>query len=270
MIRTIYCFAAAALWLAFLFPFAALSILLTFSGDTSIWMARKLWSPVLLWVGGVKLLVHGRDHIDTSKPAIYVSNHQSTIDIPVLFMAIPVNLRFVGKKELGYVPILGWYLVLAGYILIDRGNHRKAIASLEKAAQKIRKGTNIIVYPEGTRSPDGTVMPFKKGPFALAIKSGVPIIPVTIEGSGRVMPKNSWNAKPGTIEVMLGKPIDTTGYAENERERLMKDVRDVIIEQSLKMGGKGGDKGDAVAARGLEGIGRPKNSGDGDDELPAT
>jgi 1-acyl-sn-glycerol-3-phosphate acyltransferase len=260
MIRALYLFLAAAVWLALLFPWAVLTIIFTLSGDTSVWMARKLWSPVLLWFGGARLQVLGRENIDPRLPTIYVSNHQSTIDIPCLFMAIPANIRFVAKKQLQYVPLLGWYMLAAGYIFVDRGNRRKAISSLDKAAAKIRKGTSIIAYPEGTRSPDGRILPFKKGPFALALKAGVQVVPVTIEGSGKVMPKNSWNAQPGVIKVMLGKPIDASRYGESERERLARDVRNQIIDQSVALGGLGGDKEDAIAGRGEEGIGRASDA----------
>src|SRR5262249_39539166 len=149
---------------------------------------------------------------------------QSTGDIPVLFMAIPANLRFVAKKSLSYVPILGWYMLLAGYVFVDRGNRTKAIASLERAAQKIRKGISLIMYAEGTRSEDGRILPFKKGPFALALKSGVAVCPVTIEGTARMMPKNRWNITPTVIKVKIGKPIETATYGPNERERLIRDV----------------------------------------------
>src|SRR2546423_11325314 len=115
MIRSAWCFFVAAVWTLVLFPWALLTIIFTFSGRASGWMARRLWAPVLLATGGAKVIVHGRENIDFSKPAIYVSNHQSTIDIPATFVAIPVNLVFVAKKQLAWVPIMGWYIAIAGY-----------------------------------------------------------------------------------------------------------------------------------------------------------
>ena len=109
-------------------------------------------------------------------------------------------------------------------------------------------------------SDDGSVLPFKKGPFALALKSRVPVVPITIEGSGSVMPKNSWNIKPGPVYVKIGKPIDTTRFAEDDREGLARAVRDVIIQQSLELGGKGGDPERAVAAAGVEGDTRSRSA----------
>jgi 1-acyl-sn-glycerol-3-phosphate acyltransferase len=256
MLRNLVCIVVAVLWLAILFPIACLAMLFTLNAGASIWVARNWWAPVLLRVAGARLVVEGQQHVDPRRPTIYASNHQSTIDIPVLFIALPVNIRFIAKEQLRWVPFVGWYLWLAGHVLVDRGNTRRAVASLDKAGQRIRRGTSIIVFPEGTRSPDSRVRPFKKGSFALALKARVPICPVTIEGSGRLMPKNSWNIKPGTIQVRIGSPIDVSRYGEDDREELMRAVRNVIIAQSLELGGKGGDWEDVVAARGLEGIGR--------------
>jgi 1-acyl-sn-glycerol-3-phosphate acyltransferase len=158
------------------------------------------------------------------------------------------------------VPLVGWYLWLAGHVFVNRANRASAISSLEKAAQKIRGGTSIFLYPEGTRSEDGSVLPFKKGPFALALKARVHVVPVTIEGSATLMPKSTWRITPGPIKVRIGKPIDTRAFAEDDREGLIKAVRDVIIADSRAMGGKGGDADNAVAASGVEGIGRTQSS----------
>ncbi|HVE81618.1 MAG TPA: lysophospholipid acyltransferase family protein [Myxococcales bacterium] len=239
---------------------AMIAMVLTLNPGSSIWWARTVWAPVLLWSGNARLEVHGREHVNARRPTLYISNHQSTADIPVLFMAIPVNLRFVAKKQLAWVPLLGWYMVAAGYIFVDRGNRSKAIASLERAARKIRRGISLIMYAEGTRSEDGRILPFKKGPFALALKAGVAVCPVTIEGTARVMPKNRWTITPGTIKVKIGAPIDTSTYGPDERERLIHDVRQVIIRQSLELGGPGGDTEADIAEPGLEGLGRPLRS----------
>lgn len=256
MLKALIYFLFTAVWTAILLPLALLSMLLRWDGGASIWWARHAWSPALLAFGGVKLEVIGQENVDPHRATIYAANHQSAVDIPALFMAIPSNVRYVAKRQLGLVPFFGWYLHLARYPLIDRSNRARAIASLEKAGQQIRDGISIIVYPEGTRSADGTVLPFKKGPFALALKARVPICPVTIIGSDYVMPKNSWNARSGTVKVVIGKPIDISSYADSERERLAHDVRQIIIEQSLAHGGKGGDVEDAVADPGVEGLGK--------------
>jgi 1-acyl-sn-glycerol-3-phosphate acyltransferase len=250
MLRNLLCILAAAVGTAIFFPFAVLAILV--NGD--VWVARRLWSPLLIWAGGARIQVSGQENVDPNRPTIYVSNHQSTLDIPVHFVTVPVNFRYVAKHQLGYVPLVGWYLALAGHIFVNRSNRAKAISSLDAAAKKIRNGTSVFLYPEGTRSDDGRVLPFKKGPFALALKAGVPIVPITIEGTGKVMPKNSWNITPGPVHVKIGKPIDTKAFAEDDRDGLIRAVRDAIIAQSLELGGKGGDADDAIASAGVEGV----------------
>lgn len=247
-----------AVWISLLFPFALVACLLH-PPSGAVWMARLIWAPFLVYMSEAKLIVYGREHVDPKRPTIYVLNHQSTFDIPVAFTALPVNFRFIAKHQLRWVPVLGWYLLASGQVLIDRSNRSSAISTLEKAAKKIRKGTSIVVFPEGTRSDDGRVLPFKKGPFALALKAGVAVCPVTIEGTARLMPKNSWKVNlGGEIKVKIGKPIDTTQYAPHERDRLMRDVRAVVIQQSLELGGPGGDLDHPVAARGLEGVAAPE------------
>lgn len=255
MIRNLWCIFIAGAWTSLMFPFAVLSMLVKWNASASMYVVQRLWSPVLLWAGGAKLEVSGLENIDASKPAIYVSNHQSTIDIPALFMALPVDLRFVAKKSLQYVPLMGWYMSLANFVFVDRGNRREAIASLDAAGKRIRGGVSIISFAEGTRSDNNEVLPFKKGPFSLALKAGVPIVPVSIEGSGKLMPKNSWRITPGPIRVKVGAPIDVAKYGEN-REALIKDVRAAVIALNLELGGKGGNIADAIAAPGKEGIGR--------------
>jgi 1-acyl-sn-glycerol-3-phosphate acyltransferase len=253
MLRNLWCIVVTAVATLIFFPVALLAGLITFDSGNSVWVARNWWSPLLAAAGGARLVVTGQENVDPKRPTIYVSNHQSTLDIPLHFISVPVNFRFVAKHQLKYVPLIGWYLWLAGHVFVNRGHREKAIGSLDAAARKIRSGTSVFLYPEGTRSDDGRVLPFKKGPFALALKARVPVVPITIEGSGTVMPKNSWNIQPGTVWVKIGKPIDTTAFAENDREGLARAVRDVIIAQSLELGGKGGDSEEAVAEVGTEG-----------------
>ena len=206
--RMIWHMLVHATWITLLFPFAVVATLLH-PKSGAVWMARDIWAPFLVWMSGAKLVVHGQQNVDRTRPTVYVSNHQSTFDIPVMFVALPVNFRFVAKQQLRWVPVLGWYMWLAGHVLIDRSNRARAIARLQKAGRKIRKGTSILMYAEGTRSPDGRILPFNKGPFALALEAQVAVCPVTIEGTGRLMPKNSWRIETGgEIHVKIGKRID--------------------------------------------------------------
>ncbi len=254
MLRALFYIAFHAVWLTVLFVVACLAMLLTWSTDTSIWIARNIWAPGLFWAGKVALEVQGRENADPQRPTIYVSNHHSTLDIPVLFHAIPVNIRFLAKSQLKWVPVLGWYIWIAGHLFIDRSNRARAIASLDDAVQKIRRGTSIIVYPEGTRST-GRILPFKKGPFALALKSGAAVCPVAIVGTDRIMPRNSWRITPGSVRVAIGEPIDVSPFAPDGRESLAREVRTRIIRLHEQLGGQGGDVADAIAAPGKEGVG---------------
>jgi 1-acyl-sn-glycerol-3-phosphate acyltransferase len=253
MLRNLFCVVVAVVWTSVCF-FLAVGALL-FGQAWSMKVVRSIWSPVLLWAGGAKLEVLGIENVPAGQPVIFVTNHQSTIDIPTIFMALPADVRFVAKKALQWVPLMGWYMTLAHFVFVDRANHKQAVASLDKAGQRIRGGISIVMFPEGTRSEDLKVLPFKKGPFALAMKAGVPIIPITIEGSGKLMPKNKWTITPGPIRVQVGKPIDPAPFGD-DRAALTRAVRDVVIDQSVALGGLGGDRQVAVAARGLEGIGQ--------------
>jgi 1-acyl-sn-glycerol-3-phosphate acyltransferase len=235
-------------WISICFPLALLGALLH-PKTGGVWVGRRIWGPFLIWAARARLVVQGAENVVPFRPTIYVSNHQSALDIPVAFVALPVNFRFVAKKSLGYVPVLGWYLKAGRHILVERGSRASALATLEKGAEQIRRGTSILMYPEGTRSPDGRLLPFKKGSFALALKAGVAICPVTIEGTARIMPKKSWKIRFGEeIRVKIGAPIDPRQYGPHDRDRLMRDVRRVMIAQSLELGGKGGDLEPAAPA----------------------
>ena len=241
---------ANAVWMCLLLPLVFLGMLFTWNTDFGIWVARALWSPFLVYrVAGSTLTVEGGEHVDHSRPMVYVSNHQSTLDIPALFIAIPVNFRYVAKKELRLVPGLGWYLWLGGHIFVDRKSRHRAMESLQAAGKKIRDGRNILVYVEGTRSADGRILPFKRGTFALAIEAGVPVCPVAIEGTRKIMPKNRWSVTPGHIRVKIGAPIDVKPYVERGRDALMRDVRDAVIRLHQEIGGPGAlPQNDAGAA----------------------
>lgn len=254
MLRTLFCIFVTVFWTAVMFCFSVGAMLLTFRASASMFWVRRGWSPVLVWAGGGKLEVSGAENVDPSRPTIYVSNHQSTVDIPVLFMSLPgVDLRFVAKSQLRWVPFIGWYLRLANFIFVERSNHERAVSALAKGAKQIQNGVSVVVFPEGTRSGDGRVLPFKKGPFALAMQAKAAICPVAIEGSGRLMPKNKWRFVPGPIRVRIGEPIDPTDFGD-DRDALIRHTRDAIIDLNVALGGLGGDKEMAIAQRGVEGV----------------
>ncbi len=154
-------------------------------------LCARPWAKSILFVCNVRLKIEGLDRIDPEAPRVYMVNHQSYFDIFSLLAAIPVDFKFILKKELMMIPLLGSAMKRTGYISIDRGDPRKALKSVNTAAEKMRKGASVIIFPEGTRSDDGSVGPFKKGGFHLAIKSGNPIVPVTLSNSLNIMPKGS-------------------------------------------------------------------------------
>ena len=198
--------------LAFMFLFPAVLI----SGvvdDSGNWIHRlaRLWARIIIRTSGVKIEVQGHEHITGGKPVIFACNHASQFDIPILQKTLPIQFRFVVKKELFRIPLFGFALHHAGYIPIDRSGGKAALRSLQKAAERLKKGTPIVIFPEGTRSPDGRLMPFKVGGILIAIKAGCPIVPVAISGSHKVLPKGSIMVRQGRIKVTFGLPVQTVG-----------------------------------------------------------
>src|SRR5512140_624726 len=151
MLRNLLVMLVAGVWTALMFPVACVAMLVTLDAGASMWVARRWWAPVLVWPGDERIAVSGREHVDPKRPTIYACNHQSTVDSPVMLIALDIDARFFAKKQLKWVPFLGWYLQLAGHIFVDRSSNRAAFASLKKAARQIRRGTSIVVFPEGTR-----------------------------------------------------------------------------------------------------------------------
>ena len=222
---------AIALITAVLGTVGILACLVVPSGNAVLPLAR-FWARILLALCRVRLVVQGASSIAAPGPYLFLSNHQSQFDILAVVLAIPLQFRILAKKELFYIPIFGWVLKLSGFVGIDRSNRDKAIRSLEQAAQRLRGGTSLLIYAEGTRSLDGKLLPFKKGGFVLAIQAGVPIVPVTIQGSREILAKGSLRIRPGTIHVEIGRPIDPAAYTLDDKERLMQDVR-AVMERAM-------------------------------------
>jgi 1-acyl-sn-glycerol-3-phosphate acyltransferase len=222
------------------------SMIVTGTGDFSIWLARNVWSRSSLWLSGVSLEVSAPYGLPPG-PAIFASNHESALDIWALFCVIPHNVRFLAKSELFKIPIFGWYLTLARFIKVDRSNHAKAVQALKRGAEAVRGGISLIVFPEGTRSPDARVQPFKKGPFVLAMEAGVPVVPIAIAGAAALAPKGKIQVRPGTVRVAIGEPAHPRDFTD--RNGLLNEVRRRIIQLHLELGGLGGDLDHAIAPR---------------------
>jgi len=207
---------------------ALLSVPIDRSGKLFHLVART-WSKFILWIFGIKVKVRGLEHLEPNRHYVYVSNHASMFDIPALITGIPDNVRLVLKKELTKVPLWGWALRYGHYIVIDRGKARDAMRSLERAAERMRTGASVILFAEGTRTRTGKLQAFKRGAFSLAVRSGVPIVPVTINNTFGILPKGSIDVRPADIEMVLEKPVPTATVEGREAEtRLMTEVRAAI------------------------------------------
>jgi 1-acyl-sn-glycerol-3-phosphate acyltransferase len=203
-----------------------------FDGGRTMLRLGRVWIGWILATFGVRVEATGLENVPTHAPVVLMSNHQSLVDIAAIVSTLPPtqNWRFVAKRELTRVPIFGQVLVASGHVIIDRGNRARAVASLQRAAEMIRGGKTVIVFPEGTRSPRGNLKAFKSGPFHLALEAQVPIIPVTVSGSHRITPKGELRVHRGTVKICYGKPIPTRGIAVDERKQLADRVRDAIAQ----------------------------------------
>lgn len=187
--------------------------------------AQVRWCRGLMWAAGVKVDVRGLEHLAGARGQILVANHASWFDVTALAGYLPVEVCFIGKKELARIPIFGPAFQACGHIPIDREDREAAIRSLDEAGARIRiENKTVILFPEGTRTATGALQPFKHGAFVLAIQAGVPVVPVAIHGSRAVLPKDSLRVRPGTIRIEIGEPIDTSGYDYEGRERLTQEA----------------------------------------------
>jgi len=192
----------------------------------------KYFSGGILWLSGIKLKITGLNNYSPNGTYVFVSNHSSQFDIVALQKSIPNRMAMIFKKELAKIPLFGWQLYLGPYVMIDRTNMESAMMSIEEARIKMeKKNISIVVFAEGTRSNSGEVQQFKRGAFRLATKVGYPIVPVSIIGSNKIMPKGTFKLRSGTIQIHFDKPI-AADNVENRRDEmeLMNSVRDVIIK----------------------------------------
>lgn len=190
----------------------------------------RIWAKSILWVSCIRVKVNGFQPEWAKRPNIYMSNHQSNFDIPVLLSALPVQFRWLAKAELFKIPIFGSGMRGAGYISIDRSNRKSAFRSLIQAAKMIRNGTSVMIFPEGTRSSDGQLLSFKKGGFVLAVDAGVPIIPIAVSGTHEIMPKGRWLICRRAVRIDIGSAIRTSGYTYKTRDDLMARVRNAMAD----------------------------------------
>lgn len=188
------------------------------------------WARSILRVAGIRVKVLGREHLDPRAAYILMPNHQSHFDIPVLLGRLNLDFRWLAKAELFRIPVFGRAMRGCGYISIDRRNRDSAFESIRRAGEAIRGAVSVLIFPEGTRGTGGGILPFKKGGFILAVDSGVPILPMAIHGTRRILPKNGMLVDPGPVVLCFQPPIDTTAYGRESKEALMERVRGAIEE----------------------------------------
>ena len=229
MIRTLF----IIFWTVILTGFFAVIIILTSlvstDGETPHKVAR-IWAKCILAASNIKVTVKGLSNLNRTGSYIYMPNHVSNFDIPVLQAYLPVQFRWLAKAELFKIPIFGYAMKRAGYISINRFDRKSAIQSLNKAAEIIKNGTSVIIFPEGTRSQNQNIQSFKKGGFVLAVDSGVPIIPVIIHGTWKIMQKKQILVRPGNVVLEIKKPIKTLNYTRKTKDDLMEKVRNIVMD----------------------------------------
>jgi 1-acyl-sn-glycerol-3-phosphate acyltransferase len=232
MIRTAV-IAVCALFSTAVCAVSAIAVSFFTRGGNLAHLVGRVWGRSILWASRIKVTVLGMEHIDPTAPYVYMANHQSMFDILTLLGYLPVQFRWLAKKELFKIPIFGYSMARVGYISIDRSNRRSAIESLNRAAKKIADGVSVVIFPEGTRSADGNLRAFKKGGFYLAIDSRQPIVPVVISGSHEIMPKGVLRVRRGEITLSINPPVKTSAYHRATKEALMERIWSVM-DQDLK------------------------------------
>jgi 1-acyl-sn-glycerol-3-phosphate acyltransferase len=190
-----------------------------------------LWARLNMGVSLVNLQVAGREHLVPHQSYVIVANHQSLFDVLLLYGLLGLDIKWVMKKELRQVPVLGVACAAMGHILIDRSNTSAALASINNASKRIKDGISVVFFPEGTRSHNADLLPFKKGAFRLAVELQLPILPVTIIGSGHILPTDSLDLRPGRATLVFGAPISTRGHSSDDLTSLMDMSREVMLAQ---------------------------------------
>lgn len=197
----------------------------------AVCVISRIWARSVLGACGVTVQADGIDGPFDAPAYLVMANHSSHFDVIAIFGTLPLDMRPVAKRELAYIPIFGWVLAAGAAIMIDRGDREKAIASIERAGRTIREGRSVLMFPEGTRTPPGTLGRMKKGPFHLAVTAGVPVLPIGLTGTGAVLLPHDWRIRPGHVRLRVGLPIETAGLPEGEAGR---DLLSARVASALK------------------------------------
>lgn len=196
--------------------------------------AARRWAQGMLRGTRIRVEVEGRERLNPALSKVYISNHSSFVDIWAILAEFPGTVRFVYKKGMDWIPLMGQAMRAARHIPINRHNRSAAFAAYDEAAKFVREGTSAVVFAEGTRSRDGRLKPFKKGPFVLALAAGVPVVPVFCQNTYELMPRGSWSPKPGTVTIKIGEPIPTTGLSYEAREGLAREARAALLRMGAR------------------------------------
>ncbi|MBN2401794.1 MAG: 1-acyl-sn-glycerol-3-phosphate acyltransferase [Spirochaetes bacterium] len=195
----------------------------------------KMGGRLILFFAGVKVHCKGIENIDKTKTQVFAINHLSYFDVPVIYSILPVQVGWLAKKDLFRLPFLGWLMRANKFIPVEEGEGRKVVESLNSAVEKVRSGTRIVIFPEGTRSMNGELQPFKKLLFRLCVKTGVPIVPIYIKGTNEALTRGSLLIRPGNVYANIGKEIETSQYQPNKVLDLMDDFKNSIIKLSEEL-----------------------------------
>ena len=209
---------------------ATLLIAMVRSNARAIDAITRLWAGLIVKAAGIRLRAENTAAVDRKQRYILIANHHSYFDIPCIFLAIPQPIRFMAKISLFKIPIFGWAIGRAGFIPIDRKNRKTAVKSFEKAVDRIRKGNTVVVFPEEGRSRERAMRPFQRGGFLLALRSGLPILPVAIDGTFDVYSAKARWVKPGPVTITVGTPIQTEGLTLRDKDRLLEESRAQITK----------------------------------------
>jgi 1-acyl-sn-glycerol-3-phosphate acyltransferase len=233
-VRSLAAYLAVSLYVAIAAPIG-MALALAFRWKDLLYVLGHWGVALGTSLAGIRTRVAGRHHLQPGRAVVFCSNHQSNIDPPILFQALHPRLHVLFKRELTKLPLLGRAFQIGGFVPIDRGSREQSMAAIDEAAESLRRGNSFLTFPEGTRSRTGALLPFKRGPFLMALKAQVPIVPVAIQGGTASMKKGSPIVRPATVSVRIGEPVETRGMDVSDREKLADEVRG-RVEQLLAQG----------------------------------
>ena len=233
-VRSLAAYLAVSLYVGVAAPIG-MALALTFKWKNLLYVLGHWGVSLGTSLAGIRTRVSGGEHLQPGQAVVFCSNHQSNIDPPILFQALHPRLHILFKRELTKLPLLGRAFQIGGFVPIDRSSREHSMAAIEQAAASLRSGNSFLTFPEGTRSRTGSLLPFKRGPFLMALKAQVPVVPVAIQGGTASMKKGSPIVRPTTVSVRIGAPVETRGMDLADREKLADEIR-ARVEQLLALG----------------------------------